>query len=86
MGILEINDPLDLEAKIIDMQAKIKFINNKIEKSLENKNEEVYKNKLEKLEKKARKLEEEWKKEIQSHQDRNPNVGFSPNTGIDLAN
>ena len=31
MGALEMNDPIDLEAKIVDMQAKIKFINQKID-------------------------------------------------------
>ena len=29
MGTLEMNDPLDLEAKILDMRAKMKFVNEK---------------------------------------------------------
>lgn len=46
MGTLEINDPLDLEAKIIDMQAKIKFINSKIEKYNNRQNDEDYHQKI----------------------------------------
>ena len=33
MGAVQIDDPLEMEANIIDMQAKIKFITAKIEES-----------------------------------------------------
>ena len=32
MGTLEMNDPLDLQAKIVDMQAKMKYIDVQIDK------------------------------------------------------
>jgi hypothetical protein len=45
------NDPLDLEAKILDMQAKTKYINAKIEEHVRKNEKEKGEAKLEKLEK-----------------------------------
>ena len=65
MGTLEMNDPLDLEAKIVDMQAKMKYISKQIDDYNQKKTTDRDQIKLEKLEKKAKKLEEKWKKDVE---------------------
>lgn len=64
MGTLEVNDPLDLQAKIVDMQAKMKYIDVQIDKQTrKNKGSQEYQAKIDKLQKKAKKLENDWRKQ-----------------------
>jgi len=56
MGEINIADPLDLEAKVLDMQAKIKYINGQIQSHQQNNTNESYQQKYDKLAKQVAKL------------------------------
>ena len=88
MGTLELNDPIDLEMKIIDMQAKMKYINERVEQ--QNKSNDnggnVMQLKLDKLEKKAKKLEDNWREEHQDKMDNDRTMNTGGNYAANLAN
>ena len=56
MGELETVDPVDLEAKILDMQTKIKFIHKQTQEYELSNQDQAYSDKYKQLEQKAKKL------------------------------
>lgn len=63
LGDLAIANPIDMEVKILDMQARLKYINKQIDNH--NNGKEVdYDGKILKLQKKADKVEDRIKKEM----------------------
>jgi peptidoglycan hydrolase CwlO-like protein len=57
MGSHLVNDPLDLEAKILDMKVKINYISKQISEYNEKGTSEAYEKKYLQLENKIKKLE-----------------------------
>jgi hypothetical protein len=56
LGDVDAASPIDLQARIIDMQAKLKYISKQIESHRNNHEEEAYDAKLQALTRKAHKI------------------------------
>lgn len=64
LGDITIANPLDLQARIIDMQAKLKYINKQLDAHRNNNEDEAYQNKIVALSRKIDKIEAKKRREM----------------------